>query len=108
MVLASQRALPALQTHFESPPPQPPVLQCGLLICDEAHRLKNKETKTAIALAALPTRKRILLSGEGGQLKAQHPPPQGEGAAKCQRWHLVGKCARGLEVHMSPALVKRP
>ena len=37
--------------------------QCGLLICDEAHRLKNKDTKTAKALHALPTRKRILLSG---------------------------------------------
>ena len=37
--------------------------QCGLLICDEAHRLKNKDTKTAIALGALATRRRILLSG---------------------------------------------
>ena len=37
--------------------------QCGLLICDEAHRLKNKETKTAIALSALQTRRRVLLSG---------------------------------------------
>jgi hypothetical protein len=46
-----------------------------LLICDEAHRLKNKETKTAIALAALPTRKRILLSGDKGQLEAGSPPP---------------------------------
>jgi hypothetical protein len=36
---------------------------CGLLICDEAHRLKNKETKTAKALHALATRRRILLSG---------------------------------------------
>ena len=35
----------------------------GLLICDEAHRLKNKETKTAKALHALATRRRILLSG---------------------------------------------
>ena len=26
---------------------------CGLLICDEAHRLKNKDTKTAKALHAL-------------------------------------------------------
>ena len=37
--------------------------QCGLLICDEAHRLKNKDTKTAVALSALSTRRRILLSG---------------------------------------------
>ena len=37
--------------------------QAGLLICDEAHRLKNKETKTAMALSALQTRRRVLLSG---------------------------------------------
>ena len=36
---------------------------CGLLICDEAHRLKNKETQTAVALTSLPTRRRVLLSG---------------------------------------------
>ena len=29
----------------------------------QAHRLKNKETKTAIALSALQTRRRVLLSG---------------------------------------------
>ena len=32
--------------------------ECGLLICDEAHRLKNKETKTAQALNNLATRRR--------------------------------------------------
>ena len=37
--------------------------QCGLLICDEAHRLKNKDTKTAVALNNLSTRRRVLLSG---------------------------------------------
>ena len=37
--------------------------QCDLLICDEAHRLKNKDTKTAVALSALQTRRRVLLSG---------------------------------------------
>ena len=31
--------------------------QCGLLICDEAHRLKNKDTKTAQARGALSTRR---------------------------------------------------
>ena len=34
-----------------------------LLICDEAHRLKNDATQTSSTLAALKTRKRILLSG---------------------------------------------
>ncbi len=36
---------------------------CDLMICDEAHRLKNCETATSRALAALPCRRRILLSG---------------------------------------------
>jgi len=36
---------------------------CDLLICDEAHRLKNDATMTNQCLAALPCRRRILLSG---------------------------------------------
>ena len=36
---------------------------CDLLICDEAHRLKNDETLTNKALDALPCARRILLSG---------------------------------------------
>ncbi|XP_061354468.1 protein CHROMATIN REMODELING 25 isoform X2 [Gastrolobium bilobum] len=36
---------------------------CDLLICDEAHRLKNDQTITNKALAALPCKRRILLSG---------------------------------------------
>ncbi|GAA0159567.1 damaged DNA-binding protein [Lithospermum erythrorhizon] len=36
---------------------------CDLLICDEAHRLKNDQTLTNRALAALTCRRRILLSG---------------------------------------------
>nr|GEW51041.1 protein chromatin remodeling 25 [Tanacetum cinerariifolium] len=36
---------------------------CDLLICDEAHRLKNDQTLTNKALAALSCRRRILLSG---------------------------------------------
>eukprot|EP00041_Stephanoeca_diplocostata_P032473 m.1040431 g.1040431 ORF g.1040431 m.1040431 type:complete len:965 (+) comp24155_c0_seq5:251-3145(+) len=34
-----------------------------LLICDEAHRLKNDATQTSVMLAGLTTRKRVLLSG---------------------------------------------
>ena len=34
-----------------------------LIICDEAHRLKNNETKTNVALANLPCTRRVLLSG---------------------------------------------
>ncbi|KAJ9705019.1 hypothetical protein PVL29_003185 [Vitis rotundifolia] len=36
---------------------------CDLLICDEAHRLKNDQTLTNRALAALACKRRILLSG---------------------------------------------
>lgn len=36
---------------------------CDLLICDEAHRLKNDATLTTQALAGLACRRRILLSG---------------------------------------------
>lgn len=36
---------------------------CDLLVCDEAHRLKNNENQTARALASLPCRKRVLLTG---------------------------------------------
>ena len=36
---------------------------CDLLICDEAHRLKNSKTSTYGALDALPCRRRVLLSG---------------------------------------------
>lgn len=36
---------------------------CDLLICDEAHRLKNDQTLTNRALASLPCTRRILLSG---------------------------------------------
>ncbi|CAN0006928.1 unnamed protein product, partial [Ectocarpus sp. 12 AP-2014] len=36
---------------------------CDLLICDEAHRLKNADTATNQALSALKCRKRVLLSG---------------------------------------------
>ncbi|GMH02698.1 hypothetical protein Nepgr_004537 [Nepenthes gracilis] len=36
---------------------------CDLLICDEAHRLKNDQTLTHRALSALSCKRRILLSG---------------------------------------------
>lgn len=36
---------------------------CDLLICDEAHKLKNAESGLAVSLNALPAKKRILLSG---------------------------------------------
>lgn len=36
---------------------------CDLLICDEAHKLKNAESGMSISLSALPAKKRVLLSG---------------------------------------------
>jgi len=36
---------------------------CDLLICDEAHRLKNPDALTTKALASLACRRRVLLSG---------------------------------------------
>lgn len=36
---------------------------CDLLICDEAHKLKNAESEMAKCLNRLPAKKRILLSG---------------------------------------------
>ncbi|KAI5082190.1 hypothetical protein GOP47_0001933 [Adiantum capillus-veneris] len=36
---------------------------CDLLICDEAHRLKNDQTRTNKALAGLQCNRRVLLSG---------------------------------------------
>jgi len=36
---------------------------CDLLICDEAHRLKNRDNQTTRALHSLPCKRRILLTG---------------------------------------------
>ena len=36
---------------------------CDLLVCDEAHRLKNSDNQTSRALASLPVRRRVLLTG---------------------------------------------
>ena len=36
---------------------------CDLLVCDEAHRLKNNENQTSRALNSLPVKRRVLLTG---------------------------------------------
>lgn len=36
---------------------------CELLICDEAHKLKNADSGLSKSLGTLPVRKRVLLSG---------------------------------------------
>ncbi|PRP86391.1 hypothetical protein PROFUN_05532 [Planoprotostelium fungivorum] len=38
-------------------------INCGLLVCDEGHRLKNSNIQTTKSLDMLPTKKRILLTG---------------------------------------------
>ena len=44
-------------------PTRTPQDSCDLLICDEAHRLKNDATLTNRALAGLACKRRVLLSG---------------------------------------------
>ena len=39
------------------------IIKFDLLICDEAHRLKNTEIKTSSAVMSIPTRRRIALTG---------------------------------------------
>ena len=36
---------------------------CDLLVCDEAHRLKNNDNQTSKALDSIPVKRRILLTG---------------------------------------------
>jgi DNA repair and recombination protein RAD54 and RAD54-like protein len=36
---------------------------CDMLICDEAHRLKNNESQTSKALDSIPVQRRVLLTG---------------------------------------------
>ncbi|KAM0791915.1 hypothetical protein ACM66B_004169 [Microbotryomycetes sp. NB124-2] len=39
---------------------QPPI---GLIVCDEGHRIKSKDTKVTKALQSIPTLRRVVLSG---------------------------------------------
>ena len=68
---------------------------CGLLICDEAHRLKNKETQTAVALTSLPTRRRVLLSGAPrGTLPPFH-------AAFPSTWRIIPRGVKTAPFHVA-------
>jgi SNF2 family DNA or RNA helicase len=53
----------AFRIHSKSLTGKGKETACDLLICDEAHRLKNDATQTAQSLSALATRRRVLLSG---------------------------------------------
>ena len=50
-----------LRTHVKRLTKYPDC--CDLLVCDEAHRLKNADNQTSRALNSLPCRRRILLTG---------------------------------------------
>jgi SNF2 family DNA or RNA helicase len=38
-------------------------IPCDLVVCDEAHKVKNSSSQIAAAVAQLPTKRRILLTG---------------------------------------------
>jgi DNA repair and recombination RAD54-like protein len=42
----------------------------GLLLCDEAHRLKNAENQTYTALNSINVKRRVLLTGTPVQVRA--------------------------------------
>ena len=46
---------------------------CDLLVCDEAHRLKNSDNQTSRALNSLPVKRRVLLTGTPMQNGTIHP-----------------------------------
>jgi len=43
--------------------PEVKKISWGLVVCDEAHRMKNSEIKTSSSLAQLPCKKKLLLTG---------------------------------------------
>ena len=44
---------------------------CDLLVCDEAHRLKNRENQTSMALNSIPVKRRVLLTGTPMQVSTK-------------------------------------
>lgn len=58
-------------------------LEFGLVICDEGHRLKNSNIKTASALTALACDRRVILTGQS------HTPTSSLDflTLRCFMWH---------------------
>ena len=56
MIIVSYESLRTLTEHLGNTP-------IGLLLCDEAHRLKNAENQTYSALYAINVQRRVLLTG---------------------------------------------
>ena len=56
MIIVSYESLRSLVEHLGSTP-------VGLLLCDEAHRLKNAENQTYTALYSLNVQRRVLITG---------------------------------------------
>lgn len=57
---------------------------CDLLVCDEAHRLKNSDNQTSRALNSLPVKRRVLLTGT----------PMQNGMSYCLLLHLLDSCCQ--------------
>ncbi|CAB9516608.1 DNA repair and recombination protein RAD54-like (Fragment) [Seminavis robusta] len=77
---------------------------CDLLVCDEAHRLKNRENQTSRALNSLPVKRRVLLTGTPMQNDLEEFfamvdfTNQGVlGTPESFRKHLLGPILRGRE-----------
>ena len=82
---------------------------CDLLVCDEAHRLKNSENQTSTALNSIPVKRRVLLTGTPMQvIKRSHRCPLRSharvarvcGTRVCPS--LVHACLRSLFTRVRP------
>ena len=76
---------------------------CDMLVCDEAHRLKNRENQTSRALDSLPGKRRVLLTGT---------PMQNGALLYCfvaLRWVglFVLNCTELLSLNLSPLRIIR-
>ncbi|KAK1936024.1 putative DNA repair and recombination protein RAD54-like [Babesia divergens] len=56
VIISSYETFRAYVSHLDGVP-------IDLIICDEAHRLKNDKTRTSIAIQQLPAKMRLMLSG---------------------------------------------
>ncbi|CAM9559187.1 unnamed protein product, partial [Phaeothamnion confervicola] len=86
---------------------------CDLLICDEAHRLKNADTATNQALSSLKCRRRVLLSGTPMQndldeffAMVDFTNPGVLGTAQHFRRHFLAPILAGREPDASAAQVR--
>eukprot|EP00922_Rhytidocystis_sp_ex-Travisia-forbesii_P025931 GHVS01038024.1.p1 GENE.GHVS01038024.1~~GHVS01038024.1.p1 ORF type:complete len:627 (-),score=84.32 GHVS01038024.1:448-2328(-) len=74
-----------------------------LVICDEAHRLKNDKTRTATAIASLPATRRLLLSGT----PIQNDLDEFFALVSLCNPNVLGDSAHYRKVYATPILVGR-